>query len=169
MEKIRLTIKKNTFKYSSNISVQTLVLNDSPGEKLLCDSPDKIRIAWDRLIAPSINFHPTVENFIVFHINTRRRLIFSEVISTGTLDTILIHPREVFRSAIVHNSAAIIVAHNHPSGDPSPSEADIRVTKDLITVGRILKIEVLDHLIIGEKTESNRGYSSLRELGYFCA
>ena len=86
----------------------------------------------------------------------------------GTLDTLLVHPREVFRAAIAANAAAVVLAHNHPSGDPTPSEADIKVTRDLIRAGQLLKIDVLDHVIIGRATpERPKDYASLRELGYF--
>jgi DNA repair protein RadC len=109
-----------------------------------------------------------VENFQVVLLNTRRRLIRVEQISQGTLDTILVHPREVFKTAIAAGAAAIVLAHNHPSGDPSPSEADIKVTRDLIRAGQLLKIEVLDHIILGRAThERPRDFVSLRELGYF--
>ncbi len=109
-----------------------------------------------------------VETFQVILLNTRRRLIRIEPISQGTLDTILVHPREVFRPAIAAGAAAIILAHNHPSGDPTPSEADIKVTRDLIRAGQLLKIEVLDHVILGRATQERpKDYTSLRELGYF--
>ena len=109
-----------------------------------------------------------VENFQVVLLNTRRRLIRVEQISQGTLDTILVHPREVFRSAISANAAAVVLAHNHPSGDPTPSEADIKVTRDLIRGGQLLKIDVLDHIILGRATtERPRDFLSLRELGHF--
>jgi len=109
-----------------------------------------------------------VEHFQVVLLNTRRKLIRIEKISQGTLDTILVHPREVFKLAITANAAAVVLAHNHPSGDPSPSEADIKVTRDLIRAGQLLKIEVLDHVIIGRATlERPKDYASLRELGYF--
>ena len=111
-----------------------------------------------------------VESFQVLLLNTRKRLIRAEEISQGLLDTILVHPREVFRAAITANAAAIILIHNHPSGDPAPSEADIKVTRDLIRAGQLLKIEVVDHVIIGRATpERQKDYSSLRELGYFYA
>jgi DNA repair protein RadC len=111
-----------------------------------------------------------VESFQVLLLNTRKRLIRVEEISDGTLDTILVHPREVFRAAIVANAAGIVLVHNHPSGDPAPSEADIKVTRDLIRAGQLLKIEVVDHVIIGRATaERTKDYSSLRELGYFYA
>ncbi|MDD5138689.1 MAG: DNA repair protein RadC [Verrucomicrobiales bacterium] len=111
-----------------------------------------------------------VESFQALLLNTRKRLIRVEEISDGTLDTILVHPREVFRAAIVANAAGIVLVHNHPSGDPTPSEADIKVTRDLIRAGQLLKIEVVDHVIIGRATaERAKDYSSLRELGYFYA
>jgi DNA repair protein RadC len=109
-----------------------------------------------------------VENFQVVLLNTRRKLIRVDNISQGTLDTILVHPREVFKPAIGANAAAIILVHNHPSGDPTPSEADIKVTRDLIRAGHLLKIDVLDHIILGRVTHDRpRDYVSLRELGYF--
>jgi DNA repair protein RadC len=109
------------------------------------------------------------ETFQVILLNTRRRLIGKPVkISDGTLDTILVHPREVFRPAIENNAAAVVLVHNHPSGDPTPSEADIKVTRDLVRAGQLLKIEVLDHVILGRATqERQKDYVSLRELGYF--
>ena len=112
----------------------------------------------------------TVENFQVAFLNTRRRLIAVENIAQGTLDTILVHAREVFAPAIAKKASALILVHNHPSGDPNPSEADIRVTRDLIRAGQLLKIEVLDHVILGRRTEERtRDFVSLREAGYFYA
>jgi DNA repair protein RadC len=109
-----------------------------------------------------------VEHFQLVLLNTRRKLIRIEHISQGTLDTILVHPREVFRLAISANASAIVLVHNHPSGDPTPSETDIKVTRDLIRAGQLLKIEVLDHVILGRRTEERpRDFVSLRELGYF--
>ncbi len=108
------------------------------------------------------------ETFQVLLLNTRRRLIKKQKLSDGTLDTILVHPREVFQPAIAANASAIVLTHNHPSGDPTPSEADIRVTRDLIRAGQVLKIDVLDHVILGCKTpEREKDWVSLRELGYF--
>jgi DNA repair protein RadC len=114
------------------------------------------------------NREETVERFQVLLLNTRRRLIRYERLSQGTLDTLLVHPREVFRTAILANAASLVLVHNHPSGDPTPSEADIKVTRDLIRAGQLLKIEVLDHIILGRKTQTReKDYASLRELGYF--
>jgi DNA repair protein RadC len=112
--------------------------------------------------------HYSIESFQIVLLNTRRRLIGIERISQGTLDTILVHPREVFKPAIAANASALVLVHNHPSGDPTPSEADIKVTRDLIRAGQLLKIDVVDHVILGHKTrEDGRDYASLRELGYF--
>ncbi len=111
-----------------------------------------------------------VEQLQVLLLNTRRRLIRVESVTNGTIDTLLVHPREVFKSAIAANAAGIILAHNHPSGDPTPSEADIKVTRDLIRAGQLLKIDVLDHVILGRATPDRpKDYVSLRELGYFFA
>ena len=116
------------------------------------------------------NLIKTVETLQVLLLNTRRRLIRVEEITDGTIDTLLVHPREVFKAAIAANAAAVVLAHNHPSGDPTPSEADIKVTRDLIRAGQLLKIDVLDHVIIGRATaERAKDYSSLREFGYFYA
>jgi DNA repair protein RadC len=109
-----------------------------------------------------------VEQFQVISLNTRRKFIRLDKISQGTLDTLLVHAREVFKTAIAASASAIVLVHNHPSGDPTPSEQDIKVTRDLIRAGQLLKIEVLDHIIIGRPSrERARDYSSLRELGYF--
>lgn len=78
------------------------------------------------------------------------------------------HPREVFRVAIVAGAAAVVIMHNHPSGDPTPSESDVKATRDLIRAGQLLKLEVLDHVILGRATEErSKDWASLRELGYF--
>jgi len=109
-----------------------------------------------------------VEHLQILLLNTRKKLIRIEKISQGTLDSILVHPREVFKFAITANAASVVLAHNHPSGDPTPSEQDIKVTRDLIRAGQLLKIDVIDHVIMGKATEGRaRDYVSLRELGYF--
>jgi DNA repair protein RadC len=116
------------------------------------------------------NLLKSVETLQVLCLNTRRRLIRVDEVIDGTIDTLLVHPREVFKFAISANAAAVVLAHNHPSGDPTPSEADIKVTRDLIRAGQLLKIEVVDHVIIGRATpERQKDFVSLRELGYFYA
>jgi DNA repair protein RadC len=127
----------------------------------LCDTPDKAADYWRIHIATHSYFNPECECLAVLLLNTRRRVKGHQIVSTGTQDTILIHPREVFRLAIIAAASAIVLMHNHPSGESSPSEADVRTTRDLIRAGQLLKIELLDHVIIG-----NGNRSSLRELGY---
>ena len=144
-------------------ALERAMAKDLQRESPVLDNPETIV----RLLREE-NLVRNVETFQVLLLNTRRRLIRAEEISHGTLDTILVHPREVFRSAIAANAAAIVLVHNHPSGDPTPSEADIKVTRDLIRAGQLLKIEVLDHVIIGRATPDRpKDYASLRELGYF--
>ena len=143
-------------------------LNDAPASEQVLDNPQAIVDYLTPKLAESVIYRPDVENFIAVHLNTRKRPIGFEIISTGTLDTLLVHAREVFKSAIVANSAGLVLAHNHPSGDSSPSDADIKVTRDLIRAGQLLKIEVMDHVILGKPSiERAKSWSSLRELGYF--
>jgi DNA repair protein RadC len=138
---------------------------ESYGEKPLLDTPEKVAS-----MLREENRLYRVETFQVVLLNTRRRMIAVERISEGTLDTVLVHPREVFQRAITKRASAIVLVHNHPSGNPSPSEADIKVTRDLIRAGNLIKIEVLDHIILGTKTvEQPQDFVSLRELGYFYA
>lgn len=88
------------------------------------------------------------EHFVVLYLNARNQLVHKETISIGTLNNNLVHPREVFKPAIDCLAASIIVAHNHPSGETEPSEADIKVTKKLIEAGKVVGIELVDHIII---------------------
>jgi len=88
------------------------------------------------------------EYFFILVLDTRNNLIKDITVSIGTLNANLVHPREVFKEAIQFNAAQVIVAHNHPSGDPEPSEDDLEITKRLIKAGKILGIEVLDHIIV---------------------
>jgi DNA repair protein RadC len=141
----------------------THAVRPAPPRGQALDTPDRVA---DLLREENRTYE--VERFQVVLVNTRRRLLRVERLAHGTLDTLLVHPREVFRAALLAHAAAIILVHNHPSGDPTPSEADIRVTRDLIRAGQLLKIEVLDHIILGRRTSDRpRDYVSLRELGYF--
>lgn len=102
----------------------------------------------------------TVERVRVLHLNSRNMLIRDELMAEGSIDQAVVHVREVIRRAIDFGSAAIILVHNHPSGDPAPSRADIQLTKQIIEAGRVLGISVHDHIIIGAN-----GHSSMRSLG----
>jgi len=103
----------------------------------------------------------TKEHFVIFLLNARNQLIKKETVSIGTLSASLVHPREVFEPAIKHNSATIIISHNHPSGDPTPSDADISITSQLLKAGEIMGIEILDHVIVAPHK-----YISMKREGY---
>ncbi|MEI7936723.1 MAG: DNA repair protein RadC [Verrucomicrobiota bacterium] len=145
-------------------SLARRLVRETHGTAPVLDTPEAVA----NLMREDVRLR-NAEVFQVLLLNTRRRLIGEpEKIADGTLDTILVHPREVFRPAIQNNAAALVLVHNHPSGDPTPSEADIKVTRDLIRAGQLLKIEVLDHVILGRATQERpKDYTSLRELGYF--
>lgn len=100
------------------------------------------------------------EHFIVILLNTKARIIGVNTVSIGSLNASIVHPREVFKPAVIMGAASVILVHNHPSGDPSPSQEDLEVTKRLADAGRILGITVLDHLIIGDNC-----YFSFKERG----
>lgn len=104
--------------------------------------------------------HKMTERVRVLHLNSRNMLIRDEAMSEGSIDQAAIHPREVIRRAIDLGSAAIILVHNHPSGDPAPSRADIALTRDIADAGKKLGITVHDHIVIGAN-----GHSSMRGLG----
>ncbi|MEE8413255.1 MAG: DNA repair protein RadC [Dehalococcoidales bacterium] len=106
--------------------------------------------------------HQKKEHFLALLLDTRSQLIKCSEISVGSLDTSIVHPREVFKEALSASAATIIFVHNHPSGDPTPSEDDVALTKRLAQVGEIMGIEVLDHIIIG-----NNKYLSLKREGLF--
>lgn len=100
------------------------------------------------------------EHFVVMYLNARNQLVHKETVSMGTLNANLVHPREIFEPAVRILAAQIIIAHNHPSGDPEPSADDLTITKRLIEAGKILGIEVIDHIIVGKTT-----YRSLKKDG----
>ena len=134
----------------------------------LCTTPDKAADYWREHVVSCPYFNPECECFVVLILNTRRHIKGHHLVSIGLLDTILVHPREFFRIAIVAGASAVVALHNHPSGDPTPSESDIKATRDLIRAGQLLKMEVLDHVIMGGITpERAKDWVSLRELGYF--
>ncbi|ULT59911.1 DNA repair protein RadC [Neobacillus drentensis] len=103
----------------------------------------------------------TQEHFVCLFLNTKNQVIHKQTVFIGSLNASIVHPREVFREALKRSAASIIALHNHPSGDPTPSKEDIDVTKRLVECGKIIGIDLLDHLIIGENK-----FVSLKEKGY---
>jgi DNA repair protein RadC len=101
-----------------------------------------------------------VEQFGVVLLDSKHRLLKSAVVATGTLNTTIVQPRDVYREAMLASAAAVLAFHNHPSGDPSPSADDIELTRRLAAAGTLLGIELVDHIVLGDA-----GYCSLRETG----
>ena len=134
--------------------------SQDPGERL--DAPGKV---WARVEPLAMGL--AVEKCWVLSLNRRNRLLALHEVSSGTATSSLLHPREVFRQALRHAAAAVIVAHNHPSGDPAPSHADRAVTRQLAEAGRVLGVELLDHVIVGrpEADPASKGWFSFGEAG----
>jgi DNA repair protein RadC len=101
------------------------------------------------------------EHFVCIYLNTKNQVLHRQTVFIGSLNASIVHPREVFKEAFRRSAASILCFHNHPSGDPTPSREDIEVTKRLVECGKVLGIEVLDHIIIGDQT-----FVSLKEKGY---
>ena len=141
----------NSFSFNLSLPV---VKESSPTTP--CRTPEEVA----RLLKDTATL--AQEAFTVLTLDTRYRLIDRHLITLGIVDASLVHPREVFRAAIMDGASAIVVSHNHPSGDPTPSAEDIRITRQLVEAGRVLQIEILDHVIIGRGDQS---FSSLRESG----
>ncbi len=136
------------------------------GRRLIAASPEerpKIRSPRDvyNLLGPSLRDEKR-EHFQALLLDTKNGVMRTKTISVGDLSSSIVHPREVFVEAIRHGAASLIVAHNHPSGDPAPSPEDIAVTRRLAEAGELLGIELLDHIILGDSR-----WSSLKEKGFF--
>jgi len=124
-------------------------------------SPD---VVWEYM--HGLLAHKDQEELYVLLLNTKNRLLASRQITKGLVDQSCVHAREVFRAAIRENCSKLILCHNHPSGDPSPSNHDITCTKELVAAGKIIGISVMDHVIIG-RSQGTKGkcWASLREMG----
>ena len=126
-----------------------------PLERAVIRTPDDVAA----LLMPRFRFE-TREHFVAVLLSTKNHVLKSPVISIGTLNASIVHPRELFREAINARAAAVILSHNHPSGDPTPSSEDIELTRRLVEAGQLLDIPVLDHVILGDGK-----YISLKEKG----
>ena len=124
-------------------------------ETAVIKSPAEVYQAAKQLLA--LHEKPE-EHFCILCLNTKNKIVGVHTISIGSLNTSIVHPREVFKAAMLNNANGIICLHNHPSGDPEPSREDIEITKRLVEAGKLLGIEVIDHVIIGEQ-----GYISMKE------
>jgi len=133
-----------------------------------CSVGDSIRSAADAAaVLRPVLISKETETFVVLLLDTRNRLKRPPVeVTRGILDASLIHPREVFREAVRNSASAVILGHNHPSGDCRPSAEDVRITRELVSAGQVVQIRVLDHIIIGRAgAGGSSDFASLRELG----
>ena len=147
---------------------RVIALREIPTGMQTIDTPERAAEYYRTHIQPSLEC--IRETASVLLLDTRRRPVGHHIFSQGTLDTLLVSPRDVFRVAIMESASGIIMFHNHPSGDCMPSDPDIRVTRDLIRAGQILKVDFLDHLVMGQagvRDSADKGYSSLKEMGYW--
>jgi DNA repair protein RadC len=125
-----------------------------------CETPEVAVEYWRTHIATAPWYSKDQECLVVILLNTRYRVIGHHLVAIGILDQVIIHPRETLRAAIIGAAHSIVIGHNHPSGDPTPSAADISATRDLVRAGQQVRIAILDHIIIGDP-----GFTSLRKLG----
>ena len=132
----------------------------APDDLPACEIPQQAVDYWRSHIASAPHFNPEVECVAVLLLNVKLRIRGHHLVSIGCLNETMSHPREVFRAAVIGAAYAVVMMHNHPSGDPTPSQADRQITRTLVEAGRILRINVTDHIIIGH----NR-HCSFREAG----
>ena len=132
--------------------VQLPLVRESSGERVRTPA-DAYRLCRDIAELAQESFH-------VLSLDVRNRLIDRQLVSLGLASSSLVHPREAFRQAIVSGASSVVLIHNHPSSDPTPSAEDIRITRQLIQAGRIIDIKVIDHVVIGRPD-----FVSLREAG----
>ena len=153
--------KVKAMQMQAMIEISRRILSSGEAAPLM-DSPDKV-YNWLKPIAEG----ETVEKFWVLSLNRKNRLLKCHAVTSGTATASLVHPREVFREAIRNSASALICAHNHPSGDPSPSQADIRATRQLREAAKVVQLDLLDHVIIGQNAHDpgGSGYYSFAESG----
>lgn len=132
----------------------------TPESMLQCDTPAGAVRYWQANVVTAQHFNQDCECFVVLMLNTKLRIRGHHIISIGSLNETMANPREVFRAAVIAASYGVVLMHNHPSGDSTPSDADLRMTKRLVEAGQLLGIAVHDHVIVGH----NR-HTSLRETG----
>jgi DNA repair protein RadC len=147
--------------YSNLGQFRVHVVNDDPPPPLALDAPDSVVNAWRTLVATNPWFDPDKEHMVVFVLNTRLGLKGWNVVSVGTVNETTCHPREVLRPVLVAAGHGFVVVHNHPSGDPNPSQADREVTRRLRDAAALMQVRLIDHIIVG----SNGRHYSFREAG----
>ena len=144
-----VTTKPRSIKFKTIKSIyETLTIKEEIANYL----PPATRFTSPEQIFQIFSFmqYETKEHFITLHLDGKNRIVCIDQVSTGSLNQSIVHPREVFKTALVSSAAAIVLLHNHPSGDPTPSREDMEITRRLKEAGDLLGIRVLDHIIVGE-------------------
>lgn len=149
----------------SNISQEIKINCVRECPSVLCDHAERCVDYWNQSVVTSNWFNPEREQLIVALLNTRLRVTGHSIVSIGTLSETMCHPRDVFRPAIALNAYAILLMHNHPSGDPAPSQMDARLTRHLKEGAHLLSIYFADHVIVGDSTGGRCPYFSFKEAG----
>ena len=165
MKQIELNMgKKNPYAFE----VKCLVIRETGAEQKRLKTPEEVYNTWMNSVRSAPWFCHDKECFVVFFMTVSNILRGFEMVSIGLLDSTLVHPREVYRAAITAGASAIIVAHNHPSGDCTPSAEDVRITRQLVAASKIIDIKLLDHLVVGDcrnDRPKHTAYFSMREEG----
>jgi len=133
-------------------------VRETPGAASLRAPLDVARVCEDMRVLAQ-------ECFVTLTIDAKNQLIDRHMVTLGLADACLVHPREVFRAAILDNAVSVMLVHNHPSGDPAPSAEDLRITRQMIEAGKIIDIQVQDHIIIGRDQDGTLRHVSLRAQG----
>src|SRR5699024_1778213 len=155
MKQIGLTKNQALTLYSSMLMIKRYIVEEREKGHIISSPEDAANYVMNDM--RNLN----QEHLVAFFLNTKNEIIYRNTIFMGSLNASIVHPREIFREAIKRSSASVIVCHNHPSGSPRPSQEDIHVTRRLVESGKIVGIELLDHLVIGD-----RKFVSLKEKGY---
>ena len=165
MKQIELNMeKKNPYAFE----IKCMVIRETDAEQKRVRTPEDVYDAWMNSVRSAPWFCHDKECFVVFFLTVTNILRGFEMVTIGLLNSTLVHPREVFRAAITAGASAIVVAHNHPSGDTKPSAEDLRVTRQLVAAGKVIDIQLTDHVIIGDRRDDqpkHTAYLSMREEG----
>jgi len=148
----------------STYEIRIQRINECPGS-LRVDAPAEALAYWREKITVAPWHDPEKEMLVTLMLNTRCAAVGHAMVSIGSMNESVAHPREIYRPAVATGAYGIILMHNHPSGDPSPSEADTRLTRRLAEAASILQVGLLDHVIVGTPAESRPGYFSFKEAG----
>ena len=140
-------------------------LNQYGAARRPMDSPEAAYLLWREVVAEDPCHEPEKEHLVTALLNAKLRLIGYHIVSVGSLSEAIAHPREIYRATILAGAYAHVLMHNHPSGDPTPSDADRRLTRKIQEAGQIVEISLLDHVIVGGPEAGCAPYFSFKEAG----